>query len=99
MCECVTGMYLSYKTCIIQLIEVKFIRVKEICNLHLYTKFRSSILSRLGEMRIESCQNVSALPADKPISITVAQIEKQRCGSGWTPKKYTRVKRLQKTGH
>jgi hypothetical protein len=46
--------------------EVKHIRVKELSNLQLCTKFRISTLSRLGEMRIGSCQKVSALPADKP---------------------------------
>jgi hypothetical protein len=69
LCECVIDMYFSYKPWTIQSIEVKLIRVKELSNLRLCTKFRISTLSRLGEMRIESCQNVSALPADKPRTV------------------------------
>jgi hypothetical protein len=33
---------------------------------HLSTKFCDSKFSCLGENGMESCQNVSALPADKP---------------------------------
>jgi len=65
LCECATGMHFSYRTWIMQSIEVKLMEVKQFCSMYLCTKFWSSTLSHLGEIRIESCQNSSALPADK----------------------------------
>ncbi len=46
--------------------EVKLVNVDQLCSMHLCNKFGSFTLSRLEEMGIESCQNVSALPGNKP---------------------------------
>jgi hypothetical protein len=55
-------------------IEVKILATKQFYNLHLYTKCRGFALDCLGEIGIESCQNVNALPEDKPI-YNLKQIE------------------------
>jgi hypothetical protein len=51
--------------------------------MHLCTKFGSSTLSCSKEIGIESCQNMSALPADKPQRIStltdIHQIKRLEC--------------------
>jgi hypothetical protein len=66
LCECVTDTYFSYKKWTLKSIEVKLINVEQLCSMYLCTKFGSSTLSCSKEIGIESCQNVSALPPDKP---------------------------------
>jgi hypothetical protein len=65
-CECVIGIYFCYKMWTIKSIEVKLIGVKQLCSMHLWAEFRGSTLSRFAEIGIESCQNVIAIPTDKP---------------------------------
>jgi hypothetical protein len=45
---------------------MKILDIKQLGSVHLCTKFQDSMFSYLGEIKMESCQNVSALPADKP---------------------------------
>ncbi len=45
---------------------MKLVNVDQLCSMDLWNKFGSSTLSHPEEIGIESCQNVSALPADKP---------------------------------
>ena len=66
MNECVTGIYFSYEMRTLKSMKMKFTGVKQLCIMHLCTKFRGSTLSRFAEILAESCQNVSALPTDKP---------------------------------
>jgi hypothetical protein len=56
-------------------VEVKILGVKQLCSMHLHTKFQSSIFSYWGEIKMESCQNVSALPADKPYSSIIRNVQ------------------------
>ena len=47
---------------------MKLLGIKQLHSIYLHTKFRGSVLSYLGEIWMESCQNVSAFSADKLIS-------------------------------
>jgi hypothetical protein len=59
-------MYFAYKARTIKSVQVKFRDVKQLGSMHLYTKLQHSTFRHLEEIGVESCQNVSALPADKP---------------------------------
>ena len=59
-------MYFAYKARTIKSVQVKFRDVKQLGSMHLYTKLQRSTFRHLEEIGVESCQNVSALPADKP---------------------------------
>ena len=61
-------MYFAYKARTIKSVQVKFRDVKQLGSMHLYTKLQRSTFRHLEEIGVESCQNVSALPADKPCS-------------------------------
>jgi hypothetical protein len=43
--------------------------------MHIYTKFRDFTLCHLGEIEIESWQNGSALPADKPFTSILISLD------------------------
>ena len=58
-------MYFACKARTIKSVQVKFRDVKQLGSMHLYTKLQRSTFRHLEEIGVESCQNVSALPADK----------------------------------
>jgi hypothetical protein len=62
----VTTVYFAYKTRAMKVVEVKFRDIKHLHSMHICIKFQRSTFRHLAERRFESCQNVSALPADKP---------------------------------
>ena len=64
-------MYFAYKARTIKSVQVKFRDVKQLGSMHLYTKLQRSTFRHLEEIGVESCQNVSALPADKPYSLRI----------------------------
>jgi hypothetical protein len=45
--------------------------------MHLWAKFRGSTLSRFGEIGIESCQKVSAVPTDKPYILSNSVVHRE----------------------
>ncbi len=65
MCECVTGVYFSYKVRIIKANETKLVSVVQFCRMHICIRFRGFPLCHFEEIEIESWQDVSTLPADK----------------------------------